>query len=108
MLSMTECFQLYCFFDWLSSFVVTLAKNKFSLKTLHTSESCREITELNICFDVNSQPLTMQIKQASCVPEAYDVILALVVRLKFGKTKQKINLCVSKEKLTSTFVKDDI
>ena len=75
---------------------------------MHTNESCRENTELNICFDVNSQPLTMQIKQASCVPEACDVIFALVLRLKFGKTKQKINLWVSKEKLRSTFLKDDI
>ena len=38
--------------------------------------------EYNICFDLNLHSLTIQVKFASCVSEACDVIFAFVLRLK--------------------------
>ena len=80
MLSKAKCLQLYIFFviwneihDWLPVFGVAPADKQF-LFFLHANEWYRKGTELNICFDLNLHSLTIQVKHASRVPEACDVI----------------------------------
>ena len=70
-------FKMKC----LTHFLSLAHKNSF-FKTLRVNEWCGDNTEDNICFDLNLHSLTIQVKHASCVSEACDVIFAFVLRLK--------------------------
>ena len=67
--------------DTLPVFVVPLAHKKSIFKTLHANKWCGDNTKYNTCF-LNLHSLAIQVKHASCVSEACDVIFAFVLRLK--------------------------